>query len=709
MALRLPRLPYAFAILGLLLASALPSAAQVDDDKLDATLVESEIARVLLYSDRAMVMRKGSVAVPAGRSRVAFEGLPEKLRDESVGASLPGRSGKAAKIANIEVEPIYKTTFRDDAAKKANEELKALEREMRVLRDRLKSVQADADFARKIAIGARPTGTPNEVRFLPLAPQSWAMTLDYFAREFQSAAERERKLIEDMDDLKARIVVASARARMLLSYKTRLTKRVILEIAAQRPTRCDVELTYIVSDAAWFPRYDVRADLKQGKVEIVGYALARQESGEDWRDAEIAFSAAEPANAADLPKLASWRIAAAQPVRQVKTEARVSPRKPEMKARKQAANRRTVRSMPSMAHRGRIRKRRVLEQTKQQAAQLRQSLSQVGKAVVSYERQWAAQAPAKQAAVQRELRRLSSSERVAGQIKEIERLNRAQGEALKRKDWQTFDAANKALGQNILFLDPNRRAQFDELLSANAYSLKMARRQLASLKLARGLVAPVRSSGGYDYRWNALRRESVPSDGALTKVVLFRRVFPAQFVYEIAAEKSKMAYLRTKLRNTTRSPFLAGPVSVFLGSDFVGESRLKTCAPTEKFTVGLGADEAIFVERKAIAKRDTRGVFSNVYRFNVKTAITVRNGKGRPVKVAVLERVPYTSDDELKISEGRFDPAPTRTSRVGKRVRLAAWEMDLAPGEKREVTLAYWFQHDADRVVVTREDRGTVW
>ena len=686
-------------ICGAALLVGLTVAVAQEEQEPAPTVVESRIDRVLLYSDRGLVIRAGAVRVPAGRSHVAFEGLPGKLHDATVAAAIRGSSARVAKIANIQVEPLYGTTFRSEEAQKAAEELKALEREMRALADRRAAVLGEAAFTSQIAIGTRPRGAPEEVRFLPLAPKAWADVLDYLSDSFQTVAERERGIAEEMDDLRAEITVAAAKARLLLSYKTEMTKRVILEIAAEEATDCDLEVSYILPDAAWFPRYDVRADLTQGRIEIVGYALARQESGEDWTDAELSFSAAEPSRAADLPKLASWRIAAMTPP--------VAAAKPEFAAQKQAQKEGSV----QLDHPQRGRSR--AELADKQAAELRRSLSGIEQTVG---RQPADDAEVKMgerfawdSSINIEGGDLSNAARVAGQVQTIERLNDWQIEARKKGAWREFYDTNRDLNLAIRGLNEEQQLQFGALIASNTLNLRIAERQLESEKLARGLIAPVRSSGGYDYRWQALRRETVPSDGALTKVVLCRHEFPAEFVYEIAAEKSKLAFLRTKLKNTTRSPFLAGPASVFLGADFVGESALDTCAPTESFTLGLGADEEIAVTRETQIQRETRGILITQYRFKTDVATSVKNGKGRAVTVVVYERIPYSWDDKLDVSEGEYDPKPTEISYLEKRPTLLRWEMDLAPGEKKNVNLGYWFQHGAELRAVATEDHSEKW
>jgi hypothetical protein len=687
--------------------------------------VESRIDRVLLYSDRALVIRTGRVEVGAGRTKMAFEGLPGKLADYSVTAALTGPGG--GQIANIEIEPVYKTGFRSKEAEEAAKELKDLEREMLALQDQYAAAQAEGDFARTLKIGARPPAA-GEAKPLPLAPDAWAAVLDFLGQSLHDVAQRQDKLAEQMDEVRTKIVVASARARLLLSYKNELTKRVILEIAADQPVARGVEVSYIVPDAAWFPRYDVRADMAAGMLEVVSYGLVRQESGEDWTDIQLSFSGAEPSMAANLPELASWRIAAVQPpVPQVMPSAVAPPMAGEaggvLKERTQglayyngqpAASKTALpQGMPGGTAGGMnegaagaafmyaaaplAREVKLHELAEKDAADLRQSLETVGGFINTPP---IAGLPAARQA-QTEAESQSQAGRIGKQIFEIEQLNATQQQARDKKDWQEFAAFNEMLNDRIATLPPaNQNSLRDLQLNVNA-NLEMAQRWLESQKLEHGLIAPVASSGGYDYRWQALRRESVPSDGALTKAVLLRQQFPAEFVYEIAAEKSKMAFLHTKLKNSTRSPFLAGPVSVFLGPDFVGESSLKTTAPSEEFGLGLGADEAVAVERRVETKRDTRGLFTSDYRFNVGITVAVRNGKSKPISVAVLERMPYTFDNKLTISEGQFEPPPTIKDQ--DRPKLVTWELKLAPGVREEIKMSYWYQHAANLSVAPTE------
>ena len=142
----------------------------------EPTPVKSAVERVLLYSDRALVIRSAKLDVPAGRSHVSFEGLPGKLFDAHVAVELRGGKESGVVVANIEIEPVYETTFRKKEAKDAMEQLKALRAELRALKDRREVALSQVEFARQVRIGARPAGKPEAEQYLPLAPEAWAVS-----------------------------------------------------------------------------------------------------------------------------------------------------------------------------------------------------------------------------------------------------------------------------------------------------------------------------------------------------------------------------------------------------------------------------------------------------------------------------------------------------------------------------------------------------
>jgi len=59
----------------------------------------------------------------------------------------------------------------------------------------------------------------------------------------------------------------------------------------------------------------------------------------------------------------------------------------------------------------------------------------------------------------------------------------------------------------------------------------------------------------------------------------------------------EQVHLRATIINTTERVLLSGEASIFLSGEYVGTTKVKTTAPTEKFKIFLGIDDGIKVKR----------------------------------------------------------------------------------------------------------------
>jgi len=66
--------------------------------------------------------------------------------------------------------------------------------------------------------------------------------------------------------------------------------------------------SYVVSNAGWYPSYDIRVDDIKNPCSIIYKANVFQNSGVDWKDVRISFSNATPWIAGDIPVLNPWFV-----------------------------------------------------------------------------------------------------------------------------------------------------------------------------------------------------------------------------------------------------------------------------------------------------------------------------------------------------------------------------------------------------------------
>ena len=74
----------------------------------------------------------------------------------------------------------------------------------------------------------------------------------------------------------------------------RTQRSAVVRIAAPRACAVDLDLTYLVQDAAWAPTYAIRAAGDRSGTSIEYDAFLVQRSGEEWKDVRVSLSTASP-------------------------------------------------------------------------------------------------------------------------------------------------------------------------------------------------------------------------------------------------------------------------------------------------------------------------------------------------------------------------------------------------------------------------------
>lgn len=72
--------------------------------------------------------------------------------------------------------------------------------------------------------------------------------------------------------------------------------------------RGQFQLTYLVANAGWFPRYDVRVETIKQPIELTYKAEVYQNTGVDWKQVKLRFSNADPNKSGVLPELNPWNL-----------------------------------------------------------------------------------------------------------------------------------------------------------------------------------------------------------------------------------------------------------------------------------------------------------------------------------------------------------------------------------------------------------------
>ncbi|NMC38621.1 MAG: DUF4139 domain-containing protein [Bacteroidales bacterium] len=81
-----------------------------------------------------------------------------------------------------------------------------------------------------------------------------------------------------------------------------------VSVSAEKPLTAKISYSYVVSNAGWFPSYDIRVDNIARPVSIVYKANVFQNTGVSWKDVRLSFSNATPWISGNVPNLDPWFI-----------------------------------------------------------------------------------------------------------------------------------------------------------------------------------------------------------------------------------------------------------------------------------------------------------------------------------------------------------------------------------------------------------------
>jgi len=260
--------------------------------------VASEVERVSVFLQGAQVFRVAEARVPAGKSVLKFIRLDPDLNPESIqfnaeeGLMVLGVSHSR----NYLEEPF------------ATEEASRLKALIKVKRDSVKLEQAMIEVYNQEeimlmanqSIGGSTSGV--ELGRLESAANFFRQRLTEINQQVLVRNSRVATLNEEIQELQNQLQRRVAEQRSLYVSELEVTIN-----AASSGVR-DFELNYVTGRARWSPLYDLRVSDIDSPLELFYKAEIAQATGEEWENAQLVLSTADPRQATVKPNVRTRRV-----------------------------------------------------------------------------------------------------------------------------------------------------------------------------------------------------------------------------------------------------------------------------------------------------------------------------------------------------------------------------------------------------------------
>ncbi|MDD4033493.1 MAG: mucoidy inhibitor MuiA family protein, partial [Bacteroidales bacterium] len=184
------------------------------------------------------------------------------------------------------------------------------------------------------------------------------------------------------------------------------------------------------------------------------------------------------------------------------------------------------------------------------------------------------------------------------------------------------------------------------------------------------------------------------SDGQPHRFSIATSKAEAKIMYSSTPIYTQAAYLKATLKNPFTFPLLAGTMNVFYDQKLAGSTPiLKNILPDDEMNVSLGIDEGIKIERKLQNKyTEYAGVFTRDTKVNYEYKITLTSGKSKPIAIDLIDRIPVSRNEKIKITVDSPKNQEAEISETG----IVTWHLNIAPTEKKEIIIKFSVEYPKD-------------
>ncbi len=155
------------------------------------------------------------------------------------------------------------------------------------------------------------------------------------------------------------------------------------------------------------------------------------------------------------------------------------------------------------------------------------------------------------------------------------------------------------------------------------------------------------------------------------------------------------AWLTAEVKSLDRA-LLSGTAELSMDGSPSGRAFIGTMGRGESLKLAFGRVPLVTCSVEEAVPRE--GTTWGRGRLEKAFTLSVTNGMGTPTAVKVLDRIPVSAQDKIKVEVTTLDPKPSKQDDRG----ILTWELKLAPGETKKLTVKYRLIYPADRAIIFR-------
>jgi uncharacterized protein (TIGR02231 family) len=259
---------------------------------------KSKISDVTVFLSGAEIHRTAKVNLNGGSNVITFEQLSPYINPNSIQVKA---NSKGVTIVSVNHQSNYlKDNTNDERLESINDSIEdlSLKRDIRLGHEKVYLEEKSLLLTNKSMKGDNMSIDPEDL-----------MDMADFYRD--RLLELETKLLDiklQLKEINTELSKLNQQKSQLQQGKVKNTKEIVVNVSAKAKATVSFEITYVMTQASWIPKYDIRSEDISEPVNLTYKADVYNYSGYDWNNVNITLSTGNPSIDNTQPVLTSWYL-----------------------------------------------------------------------------------------------------------------------------------------------------------------------------------------------------------------------------------------------------------------------------------------------------------------------------------------------------------------------------------------------------------------
>ena len=587
----------------------------------------NQIKEVTLFLSGAQVFETATGTLPVGETVLLVKGLSPFLDEKSI--QVKGQGNFTIQAVNKRLDFLHEKE-EGEKAKALEKEIAEIEKRQSNLRNRIQVLGTKMSvLSANKSIGSSQAGT---------SMTALKATLDFFDAEHTKIANEELQINAQLTENDQEIEALRNQLYALQQSDDKAKAEIRIRVKATNAGPATFQINYLVSNAGWYPKYDVRVKSITEPLQLQYKAEVFQNTGADWKNVKLRFSNANPNQGGQAPIIDKWEL---------------------NYARYTTVNKFAVPQTPGSIS------GLVLDEQGQPlpgTAVLVKGTT-IG-TTTDLEGRYSLTLPT------------TAKTLVFSFV----------GMRMEELPIQGRSSLNVTLMQDTQMLS--------EVVVTGSYRQMEKKALGASMDAAPLMTSFVENQTTVEIQ--VAEPYSIKTNGERTLVDLKTYEIPATYRYSAIPKLEKDAFLLAEMADWSHYNLLEGESNLYFEDGFVGRSILNPAALQDTLQISMGRDRSIVMQREKVDQFSKKRTIGSNITESRGYEITLKNNKSQAVTLQLKDQIPVSVNSTIAVTTGELsggvlDPV----------TGIVTWEISLPPGGQQKLSLRYEVKYPkSERVIL---------